>query len=231
MRHSRRAAGDAFAESSAGPQTRASAAVLGGDRPRVTSEQAAIEAGVSPAVGVRWFRLGGGCHLSPSAALRRYLSFAEREEIALLRVQDHGVREIARRSVARRRRSRVSCAVTRPRAAACCTIEHRPRSGMPICAPASQGAKLAVHAELRRYVQDRLSGAVQRPGGAWSRVRRSRGSGVGMARARTGGGARRGVLSRYRTACAWTSPMMSPCASLTRRSISRCSFRARRAAP
>ncbi len=63
----------------------------------VTSEQAGIEAGVSPAVGVRWFRLGGGMPPVTQAPLSgRYLSFAEREEIALLRVQDHGVREIAR---------------------------------------------------------------------------------------------------------------------------------------
>ena len=49
---------------------------------------AAVEAGVSEAVGVRWFREGGGM---PSVIRRplsgRYLSFAEREEIALLRAQ------------------------------------------------------------------------------------------------------------------------------------------------
>ena len=52
--------------------------------------------------GTRWFREAGGMppsHLAPSAKppSGRYLSFAEREEIALLRVQGHGVREIARR--------------------------------------------------------------------------------------------------------------------------------------
>ena len=38
-------------------------------------------------------------HLAPSAPLPsgRHLSFVEREEIALLRAQGHGVREIARR--------------------------------------------------------------------------------------------------------------------------------------
>ncbi len=38
-------------------------------------------------------------HLAPWAPSPsgRYLSFAEREEIALLKVQDHGVRKIARR--------------------------------------------------------------------------------------------------------------------------------------
>ena len=63
----------------------------------VSSEDAGIEAGVSPAVGVRWFREGGGM---PPVALAppsgRYLSFTEREEIAILRARGRGVREIAR---------------------------------------------------------------------------------------------------------------------------------------
>src|SRR5450755_4065334 len=62
------------------------------------SDAAGIEAGVSPAVGVRWFREGGGMPTVTMAPLSgRYLSFAEREEIALLRVTGCGVREIARR--------------------------------------------------------------------------------------------------------------------------------------
>jgi len=61
------------------------------------SEDAGVEAGVSPAVGVRWFREGGGMPSVSQAPLSgRYLSFAEREEIALLRAQGQGVREIAR---------------------------------------------------------------------------------------------------------------------------------------
>src|SRR5918999_4074228 len=63
----------------------------------LSSEDAAVQAGVSAAVGVRWFREGGGM---PSVALGpasgRYLSFAEREEIAVLRARGCGVREIAR---------------------------------------------------------------------------------------------------------------------------------------
>ena len=66
-----------------------------------SSEDAAVDAGVSPPVGTRWFREAGGMtpsHLAPSAkALSgRFLSFAEREEIALLRAGCRGVREIAR---------------------------------------------------------------------------------------------------------------------------------------
>ena len=60
------------------------------------SEHAAIDAGVSPAVGGRWFRRAGGVipvHYAQSSKplSGRYLSFAEREEIAILRVQEHGV--------------------------------------------------------------------------------------------------------------------------------------------
>src|SRR6516165_2596757 len=63
----------------------------------LTSEGAGVEAGVSPAVGVRWFREGGGMPTVTQAPLSgRYLSFAEREEIALLRASGCGVREIAR---------------------------------------------------------------------------------------------------------------------------------------
>ena len=58
--------------------------------------------GVSQPVGFRWFREAGGMppsHLSRSSKplSGRYLSFAEREEIALLRAQGHGRREVARR--------------------------------------------------------------------------------------------------------------------------------------
>ena len=64
----------------------------------LSSEDAAMEAGVSVAVGVRWFREGGGMpSVTLAPASGRYLSFAEREEIAILRAQGAGVREIARR--------------------------------------------------------------------------------------------------------------------------------------
>ena len=66
------------------------------------SEDAARDAGMSPGVGVRWFRRAGG--MTPSYVSQsskplsgRYLAFAEREEIASLLVQGHGVRAIARK--------------------------------------------------------------------------------------------------------------------------------------
>src|SRR5713226_5287635 len=52
------------------------------------SEDAGIEAGVSPAVGTRWFRDSGGIRPVSLAPLPgRYLSFAEREEIGILRAR------------------------------------------------------------------------------------------------------------------------------------------------
>ncbi len=64
----------------------------------MSTAEAAELAGVSEPVGSRWFRQGGGMPTISLAPLSgRYLSFAEREEIALLRVQGHGVREVARR--------------------------------------------------------------------------------------------------------------------------------------
>src|SRR6478735_6595689 len=60
----------------------------------LTSDRAGELAGVS---GVRWFREGGGMRSVSRAPLSgRYLSFSEREEIALLKASGCGVREIAR---------------------------------------------------------------------------------------------------------------------------------------
>jgi transposase-like protein len=68
----------------------------------MASEDAAVEAGVSQAIGTGWFREAGGMPpamfgLSGKPLSRRYLSLAEREEIALLRVQGYSIQEIARR--------------------------------------------------------------------------------------------------------------------------------------
>src|SRR4051812_14752468 len=63
----------------------------------VTTVQSAEGVGVSAPVGIRWFRHAGGmAPLSLDEPSGRYLSFAEREEIALLKAQGKGVREIAR---------------------------------------------------------------------------------------------------------------------------------------
>src|SRR5215207_9138381 len=64
----------------------------------VSSEGAAVEAGVASAIGTRWFREGGGMPpLTLVPVSGRYLSFAEREDIAILHAQKLGVCEIGRR--------------------------------------------------------------------------------------------------------------------------------------
>ena len=65
----------------------------------LSSEDAAIGAGVPQAVGSRWFRKAGGMPpamygRSAKPLCGRYLSLAEREELAVLSAQGDGVREI-----------------------------------------------------------------------------------------------------------------------------------------
>jgi IS30 family transposase len=134
----------------------------------LSSEDAAAEAGVSAAVGVRWFREGGGMpSVPPGPPSGRYLSFAEREEIALLRVRGCGVREIAR--VLGRSPSTISRELRRNAATRGGGLEYRASTAQWHADRRSRRpklAKLAVNPELRRYVQDRLAGAVERPDGA-----------------------------------------------------------------
>ena len=64
----------------------------------MTSEDAGSRSACRGRWASRWFRERGGMpSISLEAPSGRYLSFDEREEIALLRAQGHGVREIARR--------------------------------------------------------------------------------------------------------------------------------------
>src|ERR1039458_1046544 len=61
----------------------------------LSSEDAAIAVGLSLGVGARWFRQAGGMRtISPEPPSGRYLSFTEREEIAILTARGRGVREI-----------------------------------------------------------------------------------------------------------------------------------------
>jgi hypothetical protein len=63
----------------------------------MSSEDAAAACGVSPPVGSRWFRHGGGMPpMSLEVTSGRCLCFAEREEISLLHAQNVGVRQVAR---------------------------------------------------------------------------------------------------------------------------------------
>ena len=133
----------------------------------LTSEDAGIFAGVSPAVGTRWFREGGGMPSISLAPLSgRYLSFAEREEIAILHARGFGVREIARQIG--RSPSTISRELRRNAATRSGYLEYRASSAQWHAdrrARRPKPAKLAVNDALRRYVQERLAGIVVSPAG------------------------------------------------------------------
>ncbi len=137
-----------------------------------SSEEAAIVGGVSPAVGGRWFREGGGMppsHLAVSSPplSARYLVFAEREELALLRAQGHGVREIARRMA--RAPSTISRELRRNAATRGGGFDYRATTAQwhaDRAARRPKVARLVVRAALRTYVHDRLAGLVVAPAGA-----------------------------------------------------------------
>src|ERR687897_301862 len=131
------------------------------------SEDAGVAAGVSPAVGSRWFREGGGMPTLSRAPLSgRYLSFAEREELAILGAQAVGVRETARRLG--RSPSTVSRELRRNAATRGGRLEYRASVAQwkaELVARRPKTAKLAADERLREYVQDRLAGKVRRPDG------------------------------------------------------------------
>ena len=133
----------------------------------VTTVEAAEAVGVSWPVGSRWFRHAGGMPpISLDEPTGRYLSFAEREEIALLRAQQVGVREIGRRIG--RDAEPISRELRRNAAT---------RSGQQVyralvaqwkaqqAAKRPKPAKLVGNDRLREYVHERLAGSVRRPDG------------------------------------------------------------------
>jgi transposase len=128
----------------------------------VSSEDAAAVAGVSQAVGSRWFRQAGGMPPIMLAPLSgRYLSFAEREEIAILHAQQLGVRGIARRvgrspsTISRELRRNAS---TRSHSAAYRATTAQWHAERRASRP--KVARLAANKALRDYVQDRLAGVI-----------------------------------------------------------------------
>src|SRR6266498_1872069 len=133
-----------------------------------SSEEAATAAGVSQAVGSRWFRDGGGMPPISLAPLSgRYLSFAEREEIALLHAQRVGVRGIARRLG--RSPSTISRELRRNASTRSHSIAYRATTAQWHAerrASRPKVSKLAANDALRTYVQDRLAGAIARPDGS-----------------------------------------------------------------
>ena len=131
------------------------------------AEDAAELVGVSPAVGARWFRHSGGMTPFERPGLSdRYLSFQEREEIALLKAQNAGVRDIAKRLG--RAPSTISRELRRNAATRGGKLEYRASVAQwkaELVAQRPKTAKLVVNDPLRKYVQDRLSGDVRYPDG------------------------------------------------------------------
>jgi IS30 family transposase len=125
--------------------------------------EAAREAGVSSPVAFRWFRHAGGVNpCLPPVVSGRYLSFVEREEVALLRAQGHGVRGIARRlerspsTISRELRRNASTRTWRLDYKASIAQWHAERR-----ARRPKIAKLAGNDQLHGYVQERLAGALR----------------------------------------------------------------------
>ncbi|SNT46562.1 IS30 family transposase [Rhodococcus kyotonensis] len=133
----------------------------------MSTAEASLAIGVSVPVGSRWFRHAGGMTpLSLDEPTGRYLSFAEREEIALLRAQDVGVREIARRigrdpgTISRElRRNAATRSGKQVYRALVAQWKAQQASKRP------KSAKLLDNTQLREYVQERLAGSVRLPDG------------------------------------------------------------------
>lgn len=132
-----------------------------------SSEDAAVAVGVSSAVGARWFRQGGGmATITLTDPGGRYLSFAEREEIALLKAQAHGVREIARR--VGRNPATISRELRRNAATRGGKLEYRASVAQwkaELMARRPKEAKLVTNPRLHEWVQERLDGDVRLPDG------------------------------------------------------------------
>jgi hypothetical protein len=133
----------------------------------LTSEDAALAVGASQAAGSRWFRERGGMPTFMTVQLTgRYLSFPEREAIAVLKGPG---RRGSRDRPPAGPQSRDDLAGAAPqrsharwqvglsgigRAVEAELLARRPKT-----------AKLVKNARLREYVQDRLSGQLRRPDG------------------------------------------------------------------
>ncbi len=134
----------------------------------INSAEAALKVGVSVPVGTRWFRHAGVMPpISLAEPAGRYLSFEEREEIALLRAKEIGVREIARRigrdpgTVSRELRRNAATRGGKPEYRALVAQWKAQQA-----AKRPKPARLATNDTLREYVQERLAGNVRRPDGS-----------------------------------------------------------------
>lgn len=129
----------------------------------LTTEEASLFAGISSPVGARLFRHNGGMKPKLQATSSgRYLTFAEREEIAILHAQAHGVREIARQIC--RSPSTVSRELRRNAATRSGDLQYRANTAQWHADRKSKRpkvAKLVSNDKLRRYVEERLAGNIK----------------------------------------------------------------------
>jgi Helix-turn-helix domain len=122
----------------------------------LSSEEAGVASGLSPAVGTRWFREAGGMRsisLAPLSA--RFLSFAEREEIAVLHAAQRSVRDIGRNLG--RSPSTISRELRRNAATRGGQLQYRAIAAQWHAdrrAQRPKPAKLAAHKQLHDYVQE-----------------------------------------------------------------------------
>jgi IS30 family transposase len=137
----------------------------------MSSDDAAVSAGMSAPVGARWFRKAGGMpptmfRSSAKPLSGRYLAFVEREEIALLRVQGLSRQEIGRRLG--RAASTISRELRRNAATRGGGLEYRATTAQwhaERSARRPKATKLALNTALRTYVEERLAGMVTVPQG------------------------------------------------------------------
>lgn len=137
-----------------------------------SSEEAALDAGISAPLGPRWFRQAGGMpptHLAPRAKVPsgRYLCFREREDIALELAKGVGIRAIARKLG--RSPSTVSREVRRNAATRSGGLAYRASAAQwhaDRAALRPRPGKLAGNPALRAYVVERLAGKISDAEGA-----------------------------------------------------------------
>ncbi len=175
------------------------AAVLARDRQGIVERGSRRRRRRVGAAGGRWFRERGGMPtfmLAPIA--RRYLSFPEREQIALLRAQGAGVRDTARRlgrapsTISREFRRNAATRGGKPDYRA--SVAQRKAELM---GRRPKTAKLVANERLHDYVQERLSGQIRGPTRPQPRDRRRQLGRVVTSRGgRTAGGRTRGARSR-----------------------------------
>ena len=196
----------------------------------LSSEDAAIGAGVSSPVGARWFREAGGMPSSTFAPSSkplsgRYLAFAEREEIALALAQDlECERSPADWSSCIDRLTRIEA--QRGDAKRRSRYRARRRNGTLSGRHVDQSVQ-NLRSTGRCGRMCRIGWPARSlPGRSCGCGPTCRGRDAGMGRDRSGDGVWRGAPSRLRSVCGTTFLTMRRCRSATRRSTRRCMCKA-----